>query len=207
MKIDGIIFDMDGTIWNTLESVCHAWNEIFEQESINRRITPKELSEYMGLPMDEIGKRLFSNYEYDLIKDIYEKCMRHENEYLRMHGGILYEGLTDMLEKAKEKVPLFIVSNCQSGYIESFFESHGTKKYFKDYECFGNTGMQKADNIRLLAERNNLKNPIYVGDIQGDCDAAKEAGAVFVYASYGFGSVKNPDYIITKPVELLQLIS
>lgn len=198
---------MDGTIWNTLEAVCCAWNEIFEQENTGRHINPEELSEYMGLPMDEIGRRLFPDRSYESIRDIYEKCMEHENEYLKKHGGILYDGLEDMLKKANEKVPLFIVSNCQSGYIESFFAAHGMEKYFKDYECFGNTGMQKADNIKLVTDRNGLKNPVYVGDIQGDCDSAKKAGVAFVYASYGFGSVENPDYIIEKPMDLLELIS
>ena len=54
---------------------------------------------------------------------------------------------------------LFIVSNCQDGYIECFFKAHKLDKYFTDYECPGRTGLSKGENNKLIIERNNLKNP------------------------------------------------
>lgn len=49
--------------------------------------------------------------------------------------------------------------------------------------------MKKGDNIRRLAERNGLTDSVYVGDIQGDYDASREAGVKFIHAAYGFGTV------------------
>lgn len=112
-----------------------------------------------------------------------------ENQYLREHGGILYPKLEETLQILSKKYPLYIVSNCQSGYIEAFLEYHKLDKYFTDFECYGNTGEGKAQNEITLAKRNGLERVIYVGDIQGDYEATMEAGFEFVYAAYGFGTV------------------
>jgi phosphoglycolate phosphatase len=89
----------------------------------------------------------------------------------------------------QEQYHLYIVSNCQSGYIEAFLEYYGFGHYFEDIECFGNNGFPKGDNIRLVAERNQLDRAVYVGDIQGDYDASCKAGVAFLHAAYGFGTI------------------
>jgi phosphoglycolate phosphatase len=49
----------------------------------------------------------------------------------------------------------------------------------------------KADNIKLVMERNGASEAIYVGDIQKDSDAAHKAGIECIYASYGFGEIND----------------
>ena len=56
-----------------------------------------------------------------------EMCS-YENEYLSIHGGTLYPGLEDTLKELKKNYRLFIVSNCQSGYIEAFLHAHIIRK-------------------------------------------------------------------------------
>lgn len=56
-------------------------------------------------------------------------------------------------------------------------------------ECYGNNLKQKGENIRLLADRNDLEQAVYVGDIQGDYDASCQAGVGFIHAAYGFGTI------------------
>lgn len=207
MKFDGIIFDMDGTLWDTAEKVCLAWNESFAMDGVDRRIDVDELSGYLGLPMHEIAERMFEGKKYAEIKQIFDNCMERENRYLVEHGGgILYPRLVETLAKLAEMVPLYIVSNCQSGYIEAFYEAHGTQKYFKDHECYGTAGKLKAENIRIIVERNHIERPVYVGDTAGDMAACREAGVPFIYAAYGFGTVENPDYRIDTFSEMLEVI-
>ena len=68
------------------------------------------------------------------------------------------------------------------------------------------TPLNKAENNKLIIKRNNLQSPIYVGDTQGDCNSAKEAGIPFVYCKYGFGKdVNGYDYAIDKFEDLLEL--
>ena len=199
---DGIIFDMDGTLWDSRAAIVDCWNEVFEKSGLDRKITIDELTGYMGLPMDEIAESIFPDKKYDEVRDVFDQCFAEENDYLREHGGILYPGLEDTLKKLYKKFDLFIVSNCQSGYIEAFLEHHGLSQYFKDIECYGNNELQKADNIALVVKRNNLCNPVYVGDIEKDALAAKEAGVSFIFAEYGFGNVREYDGIIHKFTDL-----
>ena len=86
------------------------------------------------------------------------------------------------------------MSNCQKNYIEAFYHSHGLGGYFRDRECSGNTGLSKGKNIRMLADRNCLSHPIYVGDIRGDLRASEEAGIPFLYARYGYGDLTPEEY-------------
>mgnify|MGYP003309180735 CR=1 FL=1 len=93
-------------------------------------------------------------------------------------------------------VHLGIISNFQTGYIETFLKAHGLGRYFDDFESFGATLRPKGENIASLVKRNGNEKAIYVGDTQGDCDAAKYAGLPFVLADYGFGSAPDADYVI-----------
>ncbi len=187
MNYDSIIFDMDGTLWNTEKQVCAAWNKVLEDAGHPKRVSEDEIKKYMGLPMNEIGMKLFKTDNYDEVAELFGKCMDYENRYIAACGGVLYQDLIRVLRELSERVPLYIVSNCQSGYIEAFFEAHKTAEYFRDYLCYGDTGQLKDRNIRTIIKRNNLVNPVYVGDTQGDADAAAAAGVDFVWASYGFG--------------------
>ncbi|MCQ2464894.1 MAG: HAD family hydrolase [Oscillospiraceae bacterium] len=207
MKYDGIIFDLDGTMWDSAEGIAGTWNMVLkEYPQIKETVTAEKLKACMGLPLDEIGRRLFPGYSPELQKELMKKCCDMENVYLSEHGGILYPHLKETLEKLAEKYRLFVVSNCQCGYIESFFAAHGTAKYFTDTECHEATGLSKGENNRLVMERNGLKSAVYVGDTQGDADSAEFAQIPFVYASYGFGSVKKYDYIIEKFSDLLNIL-
>lgn len=134
-----------------------------------------------------------------------EICVVEQCPYLAKHGGILLGKIEETLRELQKKYKLFIVSNCKSGYIEAFLEAHQLSQYFTDFECPGGTGLLKADNIRIVMERNQLTNPIYVGDTSGDGMAAHEAGIPFIYARYGFGEATEYEYVIDAFDELLNL--
>ena len=102
-----------------------------------------------------------------------------------------YMGAIKSWVALQDEYELYIVSNCQAGYIEAFLDHYGFWKYFKDIECYGNNFKQKGENIRLLADRNGLEASVYVGDIQGDYDASKAAGVGFIHAAYGFGTINE----------------
>lgn len=190
MDKKGIIFDMDGTLWDSAEGVAKSWTRIVNAEYDKERvITMEDIHGVMGKTMDKIAEALFPELEDGPRLELLEKCCDDENAYLREHGGVLYPELEETLTELQKKYHLYIVSNCQSGYIEAFLEHYGFGHYFEDIECFGNNGLQKGENIRRLAERNGLTKAVYVGDIQGDYDATMEAGLTFIHATYGFGTI------------------
>ena len=186
----GILFDLDGTLWDSREAVAISWNIALERMGREERCTAEWIGSQMGKTMDDFALALFPSETLEAAKAMLAECMQEENEYVRTHGGILMEGLEDTLKALKEKgFFLAIVSNCQEGYIEAFLEYHQLGPYFDDTENFGRTGRSKGANIRLVVERNHLDEAVYLGDTQGDYDAAKEAGVPFLHAAYGFGTV------------------
>ena len=186
----GLIFDMDGTLWDSSENVAASWNEKLKAlgyTDIN--ITQSDIMSVMGLTMDKIADIIFKGFSQKKRMELLEECCENENRYLREHGGILYSDLEKTFIRLKEEYSLYIVSNCQKGYIEAFLEHYGFGKYFDDIECYGNNLKSKGDNIALIAKRNSLDKAFYIGDIQGDYDATMQAGLDFIHAAYGFGSI------------------
>lgn len=206
MKYDSIIFDLDGTLWDSTKEVFESWNNILrEQPDIIECPTMEDVNGVMGLASGDLMKKLFPYLSYERGQEIFELCCIEENKYLEEHGATLYEGIEDTIKSLSEKLPLFIVSNCGKGYIETFMKAHRLTDYFKDFECVGYTGLPKAENIKLIVKRNNLKSPVYVGDTSWDYDSATKAGVPFIFASYGFGNVEDTLTILT-PKELLDIV-
>ena len=193
MKYDSIILDVDGTIWDTTPVVAKAWNkaiaELFPQVP---PVTADILKGQFGKTMDVIGRNLFGALSDSDQAILLKRCCVEEHLAIEQNEkDIAYEGVVQTIRELSKKIPLFIVSNCQAGYIELVMKKNGITDCITDFECFGNNGLTKDKNLRLIIERNNLKNPVYVGDTQGDLEACKLAEVPFIWAEYGFGKVEQ----------------
>lgn len=203
----GIIFDMDGTLWDSTEGVAAAWNEVLIRRGVERApLTTEDFRGVMGKTMDVIAATFFPDMEEGQRSGLLAECCRRENEYLGQHGARLYPGVLKTLRALKRAYPLYIVSNCQRGYIECFLKHYGLEDVVEDTECFGNNGRSKGENIGLVVERNCLSDAVYVGDIQGDYEASRAAGVRFIHAAYGFGKIEEPVAAIREFEELPQAV-
>lgn len=207
MKTDGIIFDLDGTLWDSCRAVAESWGHTLRREyGAEHWPSAEDIKSVMGTTAQQIARMCFPSYG-DRALEVCLKCIADQGDYFRRHGGgDVYEGVEKMLSALCEKYPLFIVSNCKDGYIQCFLELSGLGKYFRDFECEGSTGLSKAENIRLMTDRHRLEHPIYLGDTSSDEKSAKAAGAVFVHAAYGFGKAVDPDASAESPEHFMHLI-
>ncbi|MCA1024826.1 MULTISPECIES: HAD family hydrolase [Cytobacillus] len=206
MMVDSLIFDLDGTLWDSRKTVADSWNIVIRKDAeVKKELTVADLKATMGLRMHEIMERLFPYLSKEKRESLLEELSKEELGHIRNYGGTLYPKVEETLSELAKTYQLFIVSNCQEGYIEAFYEAHGLEKYFQDFENPGRTGLSKGENIQLIIKRNNLQSPIYIGDTDGDREAAKYAGIPFVYASYGFGEVIDKDHIIEQFQDLLHM--
>ena len=176
-----IIFDVDGTLWDSTEIVAESWDEyLHNKEHMNITITAERLMGLFGQALPAIAAQLLPD--------------KTEAEQLRIIDACC-------------QAELYIVSNCQAGYIEVFLKSSGLGKYFRGHLCFGDTGLEKHDTILKLMDTYHLKDTVYVGDTMGDFLSCRKAGIPFVFASYGFGDVPEPDYRISRPTDLVKLFA
>ena len=183
--MDSIIFDVDGTLWDSTGIVAESWRDyLIHTEHMDTDVSSKRLMGLFGQLLPDIARALFPELP--------------ESEQL-------YPQLEDTLKILSTRFPLFIVSNCQAGYIEVFLKATGFGHYFKGHLCPGDTGMAKAENIMKIRNDYDLKDPVYVGDTLGDFNACKKAGVPFIFAKYGFGEVSDPDFRINMPMDLVEL--
>lgn len=203
----GIIFDMDGTLWDSAENVAKSWNlAISTFSGYEKTLTAEDIKGVMGKTMDAIADILFAELSEEDRTELLATCCEMENDYLREHGGVLYEGVRETLAKLREMgYHLSIVSNCQAGYIEAFLDYYKLWDAIEDKQCYGDNLLSKGDNIRLVAERNDLDAAVYVGDIQGDYDASRAAGIGFIHAAYGFGTIDTEVPAIHTFAELAEM--
>lgn len=197
-----ILFDLDGTLWDSAVGVCKAWNIVLERNGMAPELTVEKIHSMMGKQMDVIAAILFPQHTKEEQTALIDECAEEEAKVLSQTGGTLFPQLEETLKTLGEKYTLGIISNCQSGYIETFFAAHGLGKYFADIECFGNNGFSKGENIALVVKRGEFDKAIYVGDTQGDFEGAVHAGLPFVHAAYGFGTAPEAQYSINAITEL-----
>ncbi|WP_312767336.1 HAD family hydrolase [Epilithonimonas sp.] len=200
---DSIIFDLDGTLWNASETVVRAFNDSIQAIEFNINITSQTVRDFSGMKMDDIFAQHFSFIPKEKLEEFETIYAEKESQYLKQFGGELFPKVKETLEKLAENYRLFIVSNCMKGYIENFIGFFSFGNLFEDFECFGNDGLPKDKNIRLIVERNNLQNPVYVGDTIWDKESSKKAGVDFIYAAYGFGKIENSKVQIQNFEDLL----
>ncbi len=204
-KKEAIIFDLDGTLWDSSREVLLCWNQVLAP--FGRRITMAELDRLMGLTPQEIGDAQFPDLPPAERYALTARCLDAEEPYLYQRGARLYPKVRETLLQLKQSYFIGLVSNCMEPYAQAFFHAHGLGDLFDDHETAGRTSLGKAANIRLLMERDQIKKAVYVGDTATDQAAAKEAGIPFLYASWGFGDLKDVHPRATKFSELAALVS
>lgn len=182
---DALIFDMDGTLWDAVDTYAEIWNMAFEREGIEQRITRNDLLALIGTPIDDIIRHFVPADQVEHLLQVIAGLVVTELPRL---GGRLYEGVQEGIATLAQHYQLFMLSNCDELELPIFVRYAGIEPYITDTLAYGNTHLRKADNMRLLAEKYHLQHPVYVGDTDSDCSEAHRAGVPFVWMSYGFGT-------------------
>jgi phosphoglycolate phosphatase len=205
---DSILFDLDGTLWDASVSATKAWNRGLDAVGLgDRSVTEAELKSFTGIKIEQILRGRYAFMSEVEQKRFLEVFTGFEDEEIGRGGGVLYRDVHAVLSELKKTKRLFIVSNCLKGYIEGFFAFTKLGSYFEGYESSGNTGKAKSGNIGKLIGDFALKRPVYVGDTAHDREACAANGVPFIFASYGFGSVDDPDFAVGRFADLLGILA
>ena len=207
MNCESLIFDIDGTLWDSRQLVAEGYNIQLEREGLNHLFVNADiLKPLFGKTMTEIADVLLASIDISERYDLMERCMATENEYLFQNPcQIGYPKVRETLEQLAKKYRLFIVSNSQCGYPELCIEKLGLAPYIEGHMCFGDTGTSKGQTILTLMKKHNIASAVYIGDTQGDREACLEAKVPFIFCTYGLGSADSWDAKIDTIDELVNM--
>ena len=141
MKFESLIFDIDGTLWDSRALVAEGFNIQLRQEGLAHLcITAEYLKPLFGKVMTEIADIMLSSIPEESRYDLMERCMATENRYLHENEcRIGFPGIRETMEALSKHYRLFIVSNSQCGYPELCMEKLGLTSFIEGHMCFGDT--------------------------------------------------------------------
>ena len=199
-----LIFDIDGTLWDSRALVAEGYNIQLCAEGYNHLCVNAEvLRPLFGKTMAAIADVILAEVPAPERYALMERCMDTENKYLAQNEcKIGYAGVKETLEELKKSYRLFIVSNAQCGYPELCMEKLGIAHLFEGHLCYGDTGTEKGETILELMRRHQITDAVYIGDTQGDYEATLVAGIPFIWCAFGFG---NPEGFAAKLEDFRQL--
>ena len=207
MNYESLIFDIDGTLWDSRALVAEGYNAQLKKEGLEHlSVDAERLKTLFGKVMTEIADALFESLPREERYPLLERCMESENAHLHEDPcNIGFPGVKETLEKLAENHRLYIVSNSQCGYPELCIRKMGLEKLIRGHLCFGDTGTTKGQTILRLMREQGIESAAYIGDTQGDLEACEEAGIPFIFAGFGFGNPVRWDAKIEKFADLLDL--
>ena len=207
MEFESLIFDIDGTLWDSRAIVAEGYNAQLQEEGLDQfRMDEEILKTVFGKVNTEIANILFASLPEEERYPLLERCMERENQFLYENEcKIGYPKVKETLEELHKKHRLFIVSNSQCGYPQLCMEKLGLTHLFSGDLCFGQTLVCKGETIKKLMKDHNITSACYIGDTWGDMEASDLAGIPFVYCTFGFGTVDHYWKKIDSFQQLLEL--
>ena len=197
--LKAVIFDLDGTILNTISDLCNSCN--FALNKYNKdSITIEEASKFLGNGIKKLCERaLKGNLEY--LDEVYKEMLNH---YYKNYNVCTtkYDYIDDIIKLIKDKNLLIgIISNKKEEVLKKL-----VKEQFGDVFDFviGDSGIRKPDpyNINKISDLYNIKNNeiLYIGDSNVDIETVKNAKCKGAYVSYGYRSYDDMKKLGAEPL-------
>lgn len=203
---NSIIFDLDGTLWEVIDSTYKSANFIVNKYNLEE-ISKDTICKAFGLNREESAKLYFPYMGLNESTKLIDEIAVINIENLKNNGGNVYPNVKEILSKLADKYDLYIVSNTADiEYIEAFLKLSDTKDYFKNYIAASSLNISKADAIKKVIDDGKIEKAVYIGDTRIDMEAAYANNIPFIQAKYGFGENLNTDYSINEIKELLGLL-
>ena len=203
---NSIIFDLDGTLWEVIDSTYKSANFIVNKYNLEE-ISKDTICKAFGLNREESAKLYFPYMGLNESTKLIDEIAVINIENLKNNGGNVYPNVKEILSELADKYDLYIVSNTADiEYIEAFLKLSDTKDYFKNYIAASSLNISKADAIKKVIDDGKIEKAVYIGDTRIDMEAAYANNIPFIQAKYGFGENLNTDYSINEIKELLGLL-
>ena len=200
--LKNIIFDLDGTLWQTSDSYIYAYHKLCEFYNVSNRVPDEMILSCLGVKLDVFLPKLFPNVEDQ--RELAFRAMGYSIEYLLNNPvGCCYDGVAQMLEILSKKYSIYIVSNCLDAYVETFMKISDTTHCISGFYTIQSG--QKQEHIKKIAASGG--KTLFVGDSNDDrCSVEDHFGVLFCYAGYGYKECSSYAYKIDAPIQLLDVV-
>ena len=213
MKVDLIIFDLDGTLADTRQDLTNAVNYVlnkFEKGNLD----VDAVTGYVGNGINKLLERVLNNPNDNQLQDARKYFDEFYSKHL-MDNTILYPGMLTVLQRFSEK-EMAVISNKVQHYTDNIIDQLNIRKYFKSV-LGGRTDLKKKpapDPILYILEKLFIEpqNAVIIGDTRNDVLAGKAAGIQTCAVTYGFRSIHElkltePDFIVKEAPDLINILS
>ncbi|MDD4778092.1 MAG: HAD hydrolase-like protein [Fermentimonas sp.] len=190
-KPDGLILDMDGTLWDNVDTYAKAWTEGFKKCGENNTISREDIIGLMGKEARVMLNTLIPEWTDEMHDTLFEAVIDSYQELVPTMKPVIYEGVIEGMERLAKDYKLFLLSNCEKDGLVNFMNHTKTNHLIIDYMEHGMNLKPKHHNMQLLIDKHDLKSPVYVGDTDSDSVESAKAGVPFVFMTYGFGNTEN----------------
>jgi len=191
-----IIFDLDGTLWDTISTTTQATKDILKRENINIDFDTNVISKSMGLSFSDVAKMYFPTLEKEKREYLLNEIIKRNIEIIKLKGADIYKGSSEVIKDLSQKYKLGIITNNKDDYVQAFFKASKLEEFFIDYMGAASYNISKGEAIRKMVDKHNENENFYIGDIKKDMIAAEEAKIGFIHAKYGFAKdLKFEKYI------------
>lgn len=204
--IERIIFDFDGTLVDSTDVLMLVFNELADKYNFNRidhedveklrHMSNLERSRYVNFPLYKVP---FIAAEFNLL---YNRQLKNVN---------FFDGIKDMLDELKNRgYKIAIISSNSENNIKEFLKNNNIDYINEVLSSINLFGKDKVIKKFLKTSGLEKSNVIYVGDEQRDVVACKKSGIKVIWVTWGYDSrenvlIKEPDYLVNTPEEILQI--
>lgn len=214
-NVQGIIFDLDGTLINTLDDITHAANQVLTQQGYNT-LTAEQMRPHVGAGLADLLAAAADTDDSEIIQKLVEGYRPHYAKCMLEYTH-LYAGIADMLTVLNNhNFSLAILSNKPHEFTKPICEHYFANWTFTNFLGHRPDTPRKPDATSALELTEQMQcdpaNVVFVGDSDVDIQTAQNANMHSVAVTWGLRDrdhliAAKPDHIIDAPDQLIALLN
>lgn len=214
MKLNSVVFDLDGTLLDTLGDLRDSVNFALQKNNLPKRTTD-EIRSFVG---NGIRLLIELSVPQNTPIEVTDQCFADFKEYYKDHSAILtkpYDGVIALMQTLKEKgIKIAVVSNKADFAVKTLMADYFSGLYDCAYgERAGIPRKPEPDAVFAAIDEMGASaaEAIYIGDSEVDVETSKNAGLPCIAVTWGFRNKKVleellPEYIVDSPQQILNII-